>query len=35
VIEEFLAARRTPQRVHLIFFSEADERSFLDAVGAG
>ena len=35
VIDEFLAAHRTPRRVHLIFFSEADERTFLDAVGAG
>lgn len=34
VIEEFLGAHRTPRRVHLIFFSEADERCFLDAITA-
>ena len=34
VIEEFLGAHRTPRRVHLIFFSEADERCFLEAVTA-
>ena len=31
-IEEFLAGHRQPQRVHLLFFSEADERAFLEAV---
>lgn len=31
-ITEFLGAHRTPQRVHLIFFSEADERAYLAAV---
>ena len=30
-IEEFLAAHATPQRVHLIFFSAAAERTFLTA----
>ena len=34
VIEEFLGAHGTPRRVHLIFFSEADERCFLDAIAA-
>ena len=33
VIEEFLATHRTPQRVHLIFFSDADERTFREAIG--
>ena len=33
-IEEFLASHRQPQRVHLMFFSEADERVFLEAVPA-
>lgn len=33
-IEEFLASHRQPQRVHLMFFSEQDERVFLEAVGA-
>ena len=32
VIEEFLGAHRTPQRVHLIFFKDADEHTFLAAV---
>lgn len=33
-IKEFLASHRQPQRVHLMFFSEQDERVFLEAVGA-
>ena len=34
VLEEFLAAHRTPQRVHLIFFSDTDERTFVSAIAA-
>lgn len=34
VIEEFLAGHAQPHRVHLIFFSEGDERAFLEAVVA-
>lgn len=33
-IEEFLASHRQPQRVHLMFFGEADEHVFLEAVPA-
>ena len=34
VIKEFLGSHRMPRRVSLVFFSEADERCFLDAIAA-